>query len=192
MVGILKCYKTALPCTGGTELARFKTFPDCSVAEPREWCLFTLSWKGGDRLGPSWAVGLGLAKPTNCCFPAALPSGAHSNRFPPVSLILPSHYFTRTPNHTASLSVAHQHLEGLGLRETAKEVSVRPSAPPPPGGNRAPPRLARWPGTDLQVIQVYSGDLRVQEVFIGVELSDDVVHGRQPLVLIHRGYTMRP
>lgn len=35
MVGILKCFKTALPCTGEMELARFKTFPDCSVAEPK-------------------------------------------------------------------------------------------------------------------------------------------------------------
>lgn len=97
MVGILKCYKTALPCTGEMELARFKTCPDCSVAEPQEWCLFSLSWKGGDSLGPSWAVGLGLAEPTNCGFPAALPSDAHSNRFPPVSLVLSSYSFTRTP-----------------------------------------------------------------------------------------------
>lgn len=61
--------------------------------------------------------------------------------------------------------------------------------PPPPGGDRAPPRPAGWPSAYLQVVEVHRGDLRVQEVFVGVELSDDVVHGRQPLVLIHRRYT---
>lgn len=37
----------------------------------------------------------------------------------------------------------------------------------------------------LQVVQVHSGDLRIEEIFIGVELSDYVVYGRLPLFLIH-------
>ena len=37
----------------------------------------------------------------------------------------------------------------------------------------------------LQVVQVHGSDLRVEEIFIGVELSDYVVHGRQPLFLVH-------
>lgn len=148
--------------------------------------LFVL--KGSWQLGALPGCGSGACRTHQLRFS----SGADSNRFPPFSLFLPHYYFTRNPESQPPFSAAHLHLEGLGLRESAEEASGRPSAPPPPGGNRAPLRLVRWPGTYLQVIQVYSGDLRVQEVFIGVELSDDVVHGRQPLVLIHRGYTVRP
>lgn len=39
----------------------------------------------------------------------------------------------------------------------------------------------------LQVVQVQGGDLRVQEIFVGVELRDYIVHGGQRFVLIHRG-----
>ena len=39
----------------------------------------------------------------------------------------------------------------------------------------------------LQVVQVQGRDLRVQEVFVGVELRDYIVHGGRRFVLIHRG-----
>lgn len=39
----------------------------------------------------------------------------------------------------------------------------------------------------LQVVQVQCSNLRIQEIFIGVELSDYIVHGGPPLFLIHCG-----
>lgn len=43
----------------------------------------------------------------------------------------------------------------------------------------------------LQVVQVHGSNLGVEEVFVGVELSDYVVHGRRALFRIHRSCPAR-
>lgn len=78
-------------------------------------------------------------------------------------------------------------------RETARPDAHRQGANTPRSGALEAPK--DWPATAtrrrcrpyLQVEQVHGGDLRVEEIFIGVELSDYVVHRRQPLFLIHCG-----
>lgn len=75
---------------------------------------------------------------------------------------------------------------GLGICG-ARCATVRRQAGNTPPHDRAREglRKRKAPLPYLQVVQVHGRDLRVEEVFIGVELSDYIVHGRQRLFLIH-------